>query len=224
MALTEQLNNCNQLINCQQQRPISPPLANIFDLLNGECSDGCIRISLEQSVQLGPNFTHAAHCFLFAGSSDHVESMFGLMQMRTDGRLGFTGGGVEEICPSVSQIVAALNREILEEINYDCANVNLKHYVMSHLHLKPMRDGKRLITHFFIKKVSSMDEFRRIEENHTKAAYFPSESLGIFRVPIYPQEARFLDFFSKHFFAGNAREQLFEALDAIRNGNDHDWE
>lgn len=215
------MNNLNKLINNQLSQ--NPTLSSILDIeSNQEFADGCIRLSLEDALRLDSSFIHVAHCFLFTGSNSRPESMYGIMQMRTDGRIGFTGGGVEGFCPTASQIVDAVNREIHEEINYDSANVTLKHYVSSHLHLR--KNGKRIVSHFFIKKVPSMNEFKQIEKNHTEASDFPEETLGIFRVPIYPQEARFLDSFSKHFFAGDAREQLFEALDAIRNGKDQDWE
>ena len=171
-----------------------------------------IRLSLEEAVKLDGTHTHAAHCLLYHGSGTEVYS---LMQMRSDGRLGFPGGGVEEVCPSITEIVRALNRELMEEINFE-ANIGLDSYVMSHLHLTPT---KKLITHFFIKKVHSEDEFKRIEREHSKAPYFPEESLGIFRVPLFPNEPKFFANFAQNRFAGNALDQLLEAFDIIRSSN-----
>jgi 8-oxo-dGTP pyrophosphatase MutT (NUDIX family) len=93
--------------------------------------------------------------------------MFGLMIMRSDGRLGFPGGGVEEKCPSELDIVQALNRELMEEINYD-ARIGLQHYVTSHLHMNVKEGGRNLVTHFFIREVPSDDEFCRITRDYVK--------------------------------------------------------
>lgn len=123
-----------------------------------------IRLSLQESVQLDRTHFHAAHCFLFAGEE---QEMYGLMLMRSDGRVGFPGGGVDEVCPNETDIVRAVNRELMEEINYD-ARIGLQHHVMSHLHLKVTEAGRSLVTHFFIKRVSSEEEFRRITREHMK--------------------------------------------------------
>ena len=169
-----------------------------------------IRLSLEESVKLDATHTHAAHCLLYYGSGRDI---YGLMQMRSDGKIGFPGGTVDEDCPSIGEIVRALNRELMEEINYE-ATIDLDCYVMSHLHLIP--SGKKLITHFFLKRVPSEEDFKRIERDHSKAPYFPEESLGIFRVPLFPNEPKFLANFAQMRFAGNALDQLLEAFELIR--------
>ena len=105
----------------------------------------------------------------------------------------------------------------MEEINYE-ASIGLGDYVMSHLHVFP--SGKKLITHFFLKRIPSEDDFKRIERDHSKAPYFPEESLGIFRVPLFPNEPKFLSNFAENRFAGNALDQLLEAFDIIRTSLD----
>ena len=170
-----------------------------------------VPITLAESVKLDARHTHAAHCLLYSPG----EEKFCLMQMRSDGKLGFPGGGVEEKMPSVGEIVQALNRELKEEINYDWEEVTLENYIFSHVHPKPMRSGKILVTHFFMKGVSSEEEFIRIEREHVKAPYFPEECLGIFRVPVNPIEEDFFTNFSQHRFAGNARDQLYAAIEFL---------
>jgi 8-oxo-dGTP pyrophosphatase MutT (NUDIX family) len=169
-----------------------------------------IRLSLEESVKLDESHIHAAHCLIYTGSGQDI---FALMQMRSDGKIGFPGGTVDEVCPSIGEIVCALNRELMEEINYE-ASIDLDCYVMSHLHLTP--SGKKLITHFFMKRIALEEDFRRIERDHSKAPYFPEESLGLFRVPLFPNEPKFLANFAQMRFAGNALDQLLEAFQLIR--------
>lgn len=175
------------------------------------CSNSVVPITLAESLKLDARHTHAAHCLLYSPG----EEKFGLMQMRSDGKLGFPGGGVEEKMPSVGEIVKALNRELKEEINYDGDDVTLENYIFSHLHLKPMRTGEILVTHFFMKEIKSQEEFLRIEKEHTKAPYFPEESLGLFRVPFDPIEDNFFKNFDCHRFAGNAREQLYAGINLL---------
>ena len=67
----------------------------------GDNNKEYIKIPLEESIKLGPNIRHVAHCFIFTGSHEQADSMFGLMQMRTDGKIGFPGGEVDEVCPTV---------------------------------------------------------------------------------------------------------------------------
>ena len=92
--------------------------------------------------------------------------------LRSDGRIGFPGGHVDEICPNETDIVLAVNRELVEEINYE-ARIGLQHYVMSHLHLNVKNAGRSLVTHFFVKKVDTEDEFRRITRDHMKGKDSP---------------------------------------------------
>lgn len=131
-----------------------------------------LNISLDDALKLDSTHVHAAHCLLYFPSGNEI---FGLMQMRSDGRIGFPGGGVDVLCPSQDDLVEALNRELMEEINYD-GSVTLDSYIMSHLHLNRVT-GKKLITHFFMKSISA-EEGMKIEREHTKAPYFPLESLG----------------------------------------------
>ena len=168
-------------------------------------------IKLEDALKLDDTYRHVAHCFLYYGTEDKV---YGLMQMREDGKLGFPGGTVEGRPKSPRDIVNALNRELEEEINYK-GNIEPDSRVMSHLHLTPKGNG---VTHFFMKRVSE-DEFRKIEKEHMEARDFPKESLGIFRVPIYSDEPKFLANFAQNNFLANFLDYLLEAIDIIKSSN-----
>lgn len=172
-------------------------------------ADGVVPISLDGSLQLDNNHSHAAHCLIWF---EKGKDKYGLMQMRSDGRIGFPGGGVEEKCPTINEIIDALNRELMEEINYD-GKINLNNYVASHLHLRSSSSGKLLVTHFFLKQVEE-EEFVTIERTQHQAIHFPEESLGMFRVPV-SMLSSFYRNFSCHAFAGNARDQLFHAINIL---------
>lgn len=148
--------------------------------------------------------------------------MYALMQLRSDGLLGFAGGSVDIVNPTTNDVVDALMREIEEEINYR-TKITLNNYLMSHVHLRPNTRGKILVTHFFIKKLPSLSVLEHIERTHMCAQYFPKETLGIMRIPIYPSNIWYFENFSKQNFAGNAYTQLREALHIIREGKDDDW-
>lgn len=196
-----------------------------MDNYNNEMNDKTTvefnELSFEESLKLDSKVRHVAHCFIFTGSNSSPESMYGIMQMRSDGRIGFVGGGINAEFPTISHIVDGLNREIFEELNYESANVTKKNYFISHLVVR--NDGTKMVSHFFIKKVPSMNVFRQIEKNHSDASDFPSESFGIFRVPVYSDNS-YIENFTKNHFVGNVKLQLLAALNAIKNGEDRDWE
>ncbi|XP_053209654.1 U8 snoRNA-decapping enzyme-like [Panonychus citri] len=81
-------------------------------------------LTLDESLQLKDksSYLHAAHCLLYCKITDNdAECIFGLCQVRFDGKLGFPGGAVgnkyEEI-HETGDIIKGLERELEEEINY----------------------------------------------------------------------------------------------------------
>lgn len=198
------------------------------DILNHlkNTSDDCIRISLNDSLKItagNRRLSHAVHCLLYAGSRSNESSMYALMQLRSDGLIGFAGGSVDILQPNENDIIDALMREIEEEINYR-TKITRNNYLMTHVHLKSNTSGgKILITHFFIKKLPSIRELEEIERTHMCAQFFPKETLGIMRIPIFPENIYYFENFSKQNFAGNAYTQLREAIHIIRECPDDEW-
>ncbi|KAI1305850.1 U8 snoRNA-decapping enzyme [Halotydeus destructor] len=164
---------------------------------------------------------HAAHCLLYyteLDSNSNQKLHFLLMQIRTDGTIGFPGGIVDEdIAKYGSQAVLdGLRRELLEEINFSASELSEDNYVCSHF-----SEPKNLICHFFAHKLTQ-SAFQHIEQNHTKARDFPSEQLGLFRIPLWTlrndnqlsdRNLRFWRKFIDFPFIGNSREQLMTALE-----------
>lgn len=198
-------------------------------------------ITLEESLKTHSKLPHAAHCLLyFVGEnkpsglhgkkevSEHA--FFGLMQMRSDGRVGFPGGCIdEEIESSGRGILEGLNRELLEEINYSQDPVGHSNYVCSHhrvgkANAQTHEHGREMILHFYAKRMTE-EQIKLIESTHTGGRDFPEESLGLFRVPIIWVERsdgskdydlksnrEFWSEFQKLPFAGNSLKQLLVAL------------
>jgi len=79
------------------------------------------------------------------------------MQMRFDGFLGFPGGFID---PTDKTIVDGLNRELVEEINFDTDKHALtqNHYVMS-----CVCSHKKIVKHFYVIEVTT-SEFEEIEK------------------------------------------------------------
>ncbi|XP_015786150.1 U8 snoRNA-decapping enzyme [Tetranychus urticae] len=181
---------------------------------------------------------HAAHCLLYYKTvDDDVEGMFGLCQVRFDGQLGFPGGIIEpEELDSVSAIVAGLQRELKEEINFavkasesdpDGSNgfSHISTYIDDSLNQPGTSSPRVNIYHFFMKQISEQ-EFKHCEVTHSQSIHFPSESLGIFRIPLidpsncrdktifryYKKRGSFLVNFFKHYFAGIGKNQLYDSL------------
>lgn len=187
-------------------------------------------IGLEEALGRA-DLRHAAHCLIFSVHKEQEPGggkdcqFFALMQVRSDGMIGFPGGHVdedEEI--SRSGIVGGLNRELVEEMNLPSTHHVpvqdfLDHYVCSH-HNVPAN----LVCHFFQQQVQP-HELPRIEILTATARDFPSESLGVFRVPVFWKEdssgnkefrkkenQEFWSNLVKYPFCGNACDQLVTAL------------
>ncbi|RWS27916.1 hypothetical protein B4U80_03028, partial [Leptotrombidium deliense] len=136
-------------------------------------------ISLEKAIECR-QVKQAAHCALFykevvekKDSCNKLSSAFFLMQIRSDGMIGFPGGYVDEEITDSSAILVGLNRELKEEINFSEEPMNMENYVCSHY--KSECDDP-LIVHFFAKQLSKK-QFENIEKSHMTAIHFPSESL-----------------------------------------------
>ncbi|CAG0923659.1 unnamed protein product [Notodromas monacha] len=134
-----------------------------------------------------------------------------LMQLRFDGRFGFPGGIVE---PG-EDVVVGLQRELKEESNLDDTRFKLeaKDWLGARLENK---GGCRqpVVLHFFALEVTR-SEFRDI----LKAALQidDDEVCGHVKVPLYTMREDSHDnygfpLFLKNQFAGQARDQLLEAL------------
>lgn len=189
------------------------------------------RILLDDAL-LNHSATHAAHIALYykeqcKEKQNGSEICFVLMQIRSDGMIGFPGGVIDEDIKrdGRSAIVEGLQRELREEINF---NESLGDFVFGYICSHERNDIKEfpkgLICHFFAQELSRSD-FMDIERNHQEARDFPKEQLGIFRVPIVTKEidghkkvlpANNDDFWVKFVqfpFIGNAREQLMCGLE-----------
>uniref|UniRef100_A0A7S4URW4 U8 snoRNA-decapping enzyme n=2 Tax=Guillardia theta TaxID=55529 RepID=A0A7S4URW4_GUITH len=128
------------------------------------------------------------------------------MQVRFDGKLGFFGGIVE---PGES-MQQALVRELREELNY-VASPNLEGFEHVVSHEVP---SERMRAHFYAKEVTT-EEFFEVERNAHKALHFGSETLGVFRAPLFINDA---DEFGAdaagmpNFLRGNFHQAVVEEL------------
>uniref|UniRef100_A0A672LJT9 U8 snoRNA-decapping enzyme n=1 Tax=Sinocyclocheilus grahami TaxID=75366 RepID=A0A672LJT9_SINGR len=159
-------------------------------------------------------YRHAGHIMLYGDSS---AKLFGkipikhivLMQMRFDGLLGFPGGLVN---PSKETLEAGLSRELHEEVGV-AVPVGVDNHVSSCL----SPSSPRLITHFYIKKMTE-SELKEIERAAVTAATDHGlEVLGMVRVPLYfLKNGGGLPYFLSHSFISNSRAQLLSALQHCR--------
>uniref|UniRef100_A0A8C2I2N5 U8 snoRNA-decapping enzyme n=1 Tax=Cyprinus carpio TaxID=7962 RepID=A0A8C2I2N5_CYPCA len=186
-------------------------------------------------------YRHACHIMLYGDSS---AKLFGkipikhivLMQMRFDGLLGFPGGLVN---PSEETLEAGLSRELHEEVGV-AVPVGVDNHVSSCL----SPSCPRLITHFYIKKMTE-SELKEMEKaavatatDHglevktlsvisrvCKCTYkillciflICLQVLGMVRVPLYfLKNGGGLPYFLSHSFISNSRAQLLSALQRCR--------
>ncbi|RWS29473.1 Nucleoside diphosphate-linked moiety X motif-like protein [Leptotrombidium deliense] len=185
------------------------------------------RITLNESLTLSEveKYIHCAHSMLYYTGELKGDTLhYALMQMRMDGLFGFPGGECNGKINSVHEIVSNLNRELAEEICFDIEGdcVTENDYLFTHRWWYE-KENKFFILHFFAKKIEK-ETFEAIESNHMKAEHFPKESLGLIRVPIFNDNnqhakqwyAKFAANFEKQLFAGNAKQQLFEAIEKLK--------
>ena len=90
-----------------------------------------------------------------------------LMINRWDGKIGFPGGHVE----NGEENLAALKRELKEEINYDLTEVPT---------LVNVIEASSSILHFYALEVSSFSMMKNIVRSATQADHFGSEVTGTF--------------------------------------------
>ncbi|RWS15652.1 U8 snoRNA-decapping enzyme-like protein [Dinothrombium tinctorium] len=171
-----------------------------------------IWITLPQAIEHS-NIPQAAHCFLWfrdEGCSENADRAYVLMQMRSDGMIGFPGGYIDECIKTYDEILLGLNRELKEEIDYSQEAITIDDYICSH----KRNSNNPLIVHFFAKKLTK-EQFESIEKSHTRAMHFSIESLGLFRVPIALNATirkEFLSNFLQNQFAGNSKRQFLYTL------------
>ena len=174
-------------------------------------------INLEEAVGKHREATHAAHIMLWTKDNcGDQEVIYALMQMRSDGRLGFPGGKSDEQTVDENEILSALYRELQEEIDFTPiqGQITLADRVSSHL----SSSSSKKVLHFFAKELP-LALFQKLEKNHMNARDFPKESLGLFRVPLratglptYEPVRKFFHSFGKQNFAGNSRNQLIDSV------------
>lgn len=183
------------------------------------------RISFSESLSL-TQIPYAAHCMIWCQDipvrmdniiKDKLRCSFTLMQLRSDGKLGFPGGYVDEKITTEHEVLLGLNRELKEEINYDYDPVLFSDHIFTSLRSESV-DKSPLICHFFAKKLDE-SSFTDLEVNHMKARDFPTESLSLFRLPISrSKHSNYLNFwanFLQQNFVGNAKSQLIVSLQSL---------
>ena len=185
-------------------------------------------IDLEEAVGRYRRCVHASHILLWTkDNSGGQEITYGLMQMRSDGRVGFPGGKSDEKEVDRNEIVRALYRELQEEINFTPleGQITLEDRVCSHLN-----GTREKVLHFFAKELP-LNEFQHLERTHMNARDFPNESLGIFRIPLKTSGhsvsqpfRKFVENFGKLKFAGNARNQLIETVIKLKLISENDFQ
>ncbi|KAI1302399.1 U8 snoRNA-decapping enzyme [Halotydeus destructor] len=175
-------------------------------------------ISLNEALSLKSGHEHAAHCMYYCRSTWKGHACrYVLMQWRSDGLLGFTGGLVDvDDVDDVQHLVDAVNREAGEEVNFTDSVVGANDYVFSHVTAQSRRKPGKCVSHFFAKEISEK-AFNDIENQYTKAMHFKEEVLGLIRIPVLDDAnnvryEKLMGNFLSNKFAGNAREQLLSAL------------
>ena len=123
-----------------------------------------------KQIENGKRYKKEAVFLLIYTGDFKSDKKYMLMQMRTDGGLGFPGGMVDK----GEYLTEALNRELKEEINVE----NLVHPnsipFCSHLIKK---NGKKMATHLFELKVNE-SRLKEIIASATEATDFLVENRG----------------------------------------------
>lgn len=173
-------------------------------------------VSFETACSQYPHFKHAAHCMIYAFDNrmlwkEHNIVANVMMQVRFDGTLGFSGGYIDAVDDT---IVTGLNRELVEELNFDVD----KHRLTQNNHLfSHVCDDKKLVTHFYGLEVTNQ-EYHDIEKRTLTAHEWGLETLGILRVPLYSYKdnVRGFPIFLTSKFVGNSKQQLLSGLEKCR--------
>ena len=173
-------------------------------------------IDLEEAIGKYRRFVHSSHILLWTkDNSGGQEITYGLMLMRSDGRVGFPGGKSNKTEVDRNEIVMALHRKLADKINFTPleGQITLENRVFSHLD-----SPKEKVWHFFAKELP-LNEFQNLEKTHMNAPDFLRKSFGLFRIPLKTSGQsvcqpfrKFIKKFWEQAFAGNARNQLIESV------------
>ncbi|EDO44507.1 predicted protein [Nematostella vectensis] len=138
-----------------------------------------------------------------------------LMQLRFDGRIGFSGGFVDD----GEDLETAVNREVQEEMGQTSTPVGITedNYVITHVqeeHIAELNLTKKLCLHFYAKEVP-LNQFLELERRNSTTSNLDFEVLGAIRCPLYTLRDKKggLPSFLLHNFVGNARLQLFIGIE-----------
>jgi len=187
--------------------------------------DNLIVIDIESAISL-KGYRHAVHCMFWAKWKGRVLKSYDtraaiMMQMRFDGTFGFPGGMVDTSMDDlnsnegIEQVVAALNRELQEEMNLDLAahKISQSNYMFS-----DKSDKNKIVLHFYQYEMT-IEDFVQVEKNASTSEEFGDEVFGVCRVPLYTMigKGNYFGFpaFLDNVFAGNASDQLVRALVAL---------
>jgi len=187
--------------------------------------DNLVLMDMESAVSV-KGYRHAVHCMFWAKWKGQVLKRYDtraavMMQMRFDGTFGFPGGMVDNSMDNmnsnegIEEVVAALNRELKEEMNMDldAHKITQSNYMFSH-----KSDKNKIVLHFYQYEMT-IEDYVRAEKNASTSEEFGDEVFGVCRVPLYTMKGKgdYFGFpaFLDNVFAGNASDQLVAALVAL---------
>ena len=136
-----------------------------------------------------------------------------LMQMRSDGKLGFPGGTVD---PG-EDLITALWRELLEETGFDLDTLPGYSTNLFCSHRFKRSNGDYFHTHLFVME-TDIDTMKNIMlSTITKAEHFIEENNGNFIVSL--KEKNDINIFMNNYMANTVKEEL-EVLKDFINGQE----
>ncbi|XP_054157027.1 U8 snoRNA-decapping enzyme-like [Oppia nitens] len=178
------------------------------------------RIDLPEALaNYSTGHIHAVH-IIFWFREPTTGMAYALMQIRSDGQFGFPGGKCDEPVVDEQEMMSALYREIWEEMDYRLGDGDIT--IGDHLFSHVRTHDEAKVLHFFGKQLTA-EQFRHLELTHSHAESFPSETVGIIRIPLGQSDIgecravrKFFAGFGRQKFAGNARNQLLESIVALK--------
>ncbi|KAG1668345.1 U8 snoRNA-decapping enzyme [Nymphon striatum] len=161
------------------------------------------------------DYKEAVHCMIHAKWNKqlvdgHPSIAAVMMQMRFDGSLGFPGGSADDN----ESVLAALRRELLEEVNLDTKESKDFDFV----HISTFVDHMTQNLYHFYALELTYKEFQLMERKSHDADCYESEVMGNVRVPLYCMEDGKSGFptFLRNEFVATARYQLILALKHLK--------